>query len=196
MIEQLENEAMSLLAANVDSKARVRVSAAHAGNEIDVTARGKRGGGVIYGYSYGGVRVDRSNLLLLTCPESACDLSQSVQRKWRDAHGAAQPTSERKSSQRLKVASLFDENPVVVGSRNCVARPASFECVTPCPVGAHAPIRMHKTGWDLFENGRCIAGGLVRQSETSMLAPLLPTLESAKSWLNASHSAASINPVN
>ena len=190
MIEQLENEAMSLLAANVGSKARVRVSAAHAGNEIDVTARGKRGGGVIYGYSYGGVRVDRSNLLLLTCPESACDLSQSVQRKWRDAHGVAQPSSERKSSQRLKVASLFEETPVVVGSRRCAARPASFECVTPCPVGAHAPIRMHKSGWDLFENGRCIAGGLVRQSETNMLAPLLPTLESAKNWLNASRSAA------
>lgn len=190
MIERLENEAMSLLAANVDSKARVRVSAAHAGNEIEVTARGKRGGGVIYGYSYGGVRVDRSNLLLLTCPESACELSQSVQRKWRDAHGAAQPTSERKSSQRLKVASLFDETPVVVGSRNCVARPASFECVTPCPVGAHAPIRMHKTGWDLFENGQCIAGGLVRQPAANTLIPLLPTLESAESWLKASHNAA------
>lgn len=190
MIEQLENEAMSLLAANGDCKERVRVSAAHAGNEIDVTARGKRGGGVIYGYSYGGIRVDRSNLLLLTCSESACELSQSVQRKWRDAHGAAQACSDRKSSQRLKVASLFDETPVVVGSRNCVARPASFECVTTCPVGAHAPIRMHKTGWDLFENGRCIAGGLVRQSETSMLTPLLPTLESAKSWLSASQRVA------
>ncbi len=43
MIEQLEIEAMSLLAANGDSKERVRVSAAHVGNEIDVTARGKRG---------------------------------------------------------------------------------------------------------------------------------------------------------
>ncbi len=113
-----------------------------------------------------------------------------MQRKWRDEHGAAQPTSERKSSQRLKVASLFDETPVVVGSRNCVARPASFECVTPCPVGAHAPIRMHKTGWDLFENGRYIAGGLVRQSETSMLTPQLPTLESANVWLNDSRNAA------
>jgi len=190
MIEQLENEAMSLLAANVDSKARVRVSAAHAGNGIDVTARGKRGGGVIYGYSYGGVRVDRSNLLLLTCPESACELSQAVQRKWKEEHGSAKPSSERKGSLRLKVASLFTETPVVVGSRNCVARPASFECVTPCPVGAHAPIRMHKTGWDLFENGRCIAGGLVRQSETNMLIPLLPTLEAAKGWLSASQSAA------
>jgi hypothetical protein len=41
---------------------------------------------------------------------------------------------------------------------------------------------MQKTGWDLFEAGRCIAGGVLKNPETGLSAPLLPTLEAAQSW--------------
>jgi hypothetical protein len=41
---------------------------------------------------------------------------------------------------------------------------------------------MQKAGWDLFEAGRCIAGGVLKNPETGLSAPLLPTLEAAQTW--------------
>ncbi len=41
---------------------------------------------------------------------------------------------------------------------------------------------MQKAGWDLFQAGRCIAGGVRKNPETGLSAPLLPTLEAAQSW--------------
>lgn len=41
---------------------------------------------------------------------------------------------------------------------------------------------MQKAGWDLFQAGRCIAGGVRKNLETGLSAPLLPTLEAAQSW--------------
>lgn len=80
---------------------------------------------------------------------------------------------------------LIEEVEIRANGRCCQARPALFRCLTPCPNAAHAAIPMQKTGWDLFEVGRCIAGGVLKNPETGLSVPLLPTLEAAQTWLAA-----------
>jgi hypothetical protein len=79
----------------------------------------------------------------------------------------------------------MEEVPVDAAGHRCVARPASFECRTPCPAGAHAPEVLRKPGWDLFEDGVRIAGGLCTDAATGASRPRFCTPTEARQWLDA-----------
>ena len=184
MIEQLEAEAQASLQLNMTTEpgARVRVTSDHGGNLVEVFLRRMRNGKQVFGYRCAGIRLERSALLLLICPEAACERSQATQLKWRELQGQRPPRS-RQINQTVQFAHLVEDVSVKAGSRACVARPASFQCLTPCPVKAHAPIVMRKKGWDLFEGGKCVAGGLIPSPTTAALEPMFPTTSAAQAWL-------------
>jgi hypothetical protein len=180
MIEQLEADASSQLATITGTKARARAVAALNGSLVEVFARRTHRGTVAFGYGYCGVRLERRALLLLICPETACPKAEVARELWRQRLGQKPPQPTRAASRRLEVASLFVEVPVEAGNRACVARPASFVCLTPCPVGAHAPAPLKKAGWDLFEGGRFIAGGL---NNDVPARPVFPSITAVGEWL-------------
>ncbi len=185
MIERLEADASSQLTAIPGTKARARAVADLNGSLMEVFARRTHRGDVTFGYGYCGVRLERQTLLLLICPEAACLQGEAARKQWHQRLGHVPPRA-RAVNRRLEVASLFAEVPVQAGNRACVARPASFVCLTPCPVGAHAPKRLRKSGWDLFENGRYLAGGLSSNPKTHRQEPILPTIDAARTWLLSS----------
>lgn len=80
---------------------------------------------------------------------------------------------------------LMHEVPVIVGRHHCTARPQRFSCFTPCPHHAHPPMTITKTGYDLFEDGRCLGGGLTVVAGVSR--PRLPTVQAAQAWVLARH---------
>ena len=77
------------------------------------------------------------------------------------------------------------EVPVVVGRQHFVARPGRFPCFTPCPHGAHPPLRIDKSGFDLFENGTCLGGGVAKVG--GVLQPRIPTVRAAEAFVLARH---------
>ena len=185
MIEQLESNASDQLADATGARARGRASDDHAGKLVEVVARRNHQGNPAFGYRYSGIGLERQTLLLLICPETACALSQTTRRNWQQLQGIVQ-AAPRPAMGKLEVARLFDEVPIQDGRTGCVARPASFVCMTPCPVNAHTPALLHKSGWDLFQNGKYIAGGVRRQA--AIAAPTFPTIEALKDWLEGNGS--------
>lgn len=128
--------------------------------------------------------MERKALLMLVCPESACACRAAIDEKWRVYQGEA--VSMRTTTQdEWKPRPLFEEVILSVGSRNCIARPAWFQCLTPCPHGAHPPKPMRKAGWDIFEHGAYIGGGVVPSAANGALVPMLPTIDLARAWLTS-----------
>ena len=78
---------------------------------------------------------------------------------------------------------LITEVPVDAAGHHCVARPASFECRTPCPELAHEPRVLRKEGWDLFEDGVWVSGGLQVDATTGTMRPRFATPQAARDWL-------------
>lgn len=184
MIEELEAEAVAQLVEAERGAERAKVTADHKGTPIEVRARRRSDGGVVLGYSYGGVRLERVVLLTLVCPQAGCERGQVVKREW-EARNPPPPVLQRRAlSWPVAGASslgapLFEEVPV----RDCLARPASFAVLTPCPVGAHSPAVVALKGWDVFRNGKCVAGGLEVSPEARTLRPLFPSVDSVTGWL-------------
>ncbi len=184
VIEQLEAQLRVELPDNARAGARVRVAAVHEGQEIEVVYRVDRNGKRVFNYYCAGVRMERRTLLMLLCSEGACPKAQEVQQRWRTVNGHAdRPARSRVTP--LRVLPLMEEVPVEAAGHRCVARPASFECLTPCPVGAHAPELLRKPGWDLFEDGVWIAGGLCTDAATGASWPRFRTPDDARRWLDA-----------
>lgn len=182
MIERLEQEAAAQLPAAAPMGAMVAVRGQHEGREIEVRFRVNRRGDRVYGYSYGGARMARSTLLLLTCPEAACQASREARQRWLEFIGEGE-RPRRAVVSSLAPVPLIDEVPIRIRERSFVARPASFESVTTCPRGAHEARAMRRQGWDLFEGGRCIAGGVVMDERAQGLVPKFPRLADAAAWL-------------
>lgn len=181
MIEHLENEVCDELESRRHGPTRA-VAVMHVnGDRLEVLGRVGPGGDIRLGYSYCGVRMERKTLLTLVCPEQSCPCRGNLLAKWRQHQGIAIPAAPPPRF-RPMARPLFEEVEIRANGRCCHARPASFRCLTPCPHAAHAAIPMQKTGWDLFEAGRCIAGGVLKNPETGLSAPLLPTLEVAQTW--------------
>lgn len=151
------------------------------GERLEVLGRVGPGGAIRLGYSYCGVRMERKTLLTLVCPEQPCPCRAASLAKWQQHQGIVIPAAPQPRFQPV-ARPLFDEVEIRANGRSCQARPASFRCLTPCPHAVHAAIPMQKAGWDLFEAGRCIAGGILKNPETGLSAPLLPTLEAAQTW--------------
>jgi hypothetical protein len=181
MIEHLEHEVRDELASSRHGQTRA-VAIMHVnGDRLEVLGRIGKGGAIRLGYSYCGVRMERKTLLTLVCPEQSCPCRVASVAKWQQRQGIVIPAASQPRFQPM-ARPLFEEVEVRANGRSCQARPASFRCLTPCPHSAHAAIPMQKAGWDLFEAGRCIAGGVLKNPETGLSAPLLPTLEAAQSW--------------
>ena len=190
MIEHLENEVRDELEASRHGQTRA-VAVMHVnGNRLEVLGRIGPSGGIRLGYSYCGVRMERKTLLTLVCPEQSCPCRVASLAKWRQHQAIAIPTAPPPRFQPV-ARPLFEEVEIRVNGRSCQARPASFRCLTPCPHSVHAAFPMQKTGWDLFEAGRYIAGGVLKNPETGLSAPLLPTLEAAQTWLTTQWPAGS-----
>jgi hypothetical protein len=168
----------------LDACAGVRVSATEVldGHDVEVTYRIDRKGQRVINYFCDGARMSRATLLMLLCPEAACPQATAVRLRWSLFIGKP----ERQAPQRvvpLRPAPLMEEVPVDGAGHHCVARPAAFECLTPCPLGAHGPQVLHKTGWDLFEDGVCVAGGLCVDHRGGASRPRFESPADAQQWL-------------
>lgn len=184
MIERMESQARAQLATSTAAVPRARVAAEHHGHALEVHARVLDTGKEIFGYRYDGVRLERAVLLQLLCTPTACPRCQQTQANWHAFRGI--PRVARQSPpQRYQFSHLVEEVAVAAAGRSCIARPAAFQCRTRCPANVHAPAVVRKTGWDLFEGGRYVAGGLLTHPETHEQEPALATIEAATAWLAA-----------
>jgi hypothetical protein len=128
------------------------------------------------------VRVERAVLLRLTCREAQCPHAIEVRAQWLVFHRRGPARALRPT---LRPEPLIADIPVTVGRHHIVARPARFACFTPCPHGAHPPIAIDKTGFDLFEEGVCLGGGVVNLG--GVLHPRIPTVRAAEAFVLARH---------
>jgi hypothetical protein len=129
-----------------------------------------------------GVRLDKPVLLRLTCPEAECPHAIQVRAQWQVFHhrGRARPPAKQPGPE-----PLVWEIPVRVGGQHFTARPAMFPCFTPCPHGAHPPLTIHKAGFDLFDEGACLGGGVVESGGSRQ--PRIPTVRAAEAFVLARH---------
>jgi hypothetical protein len=129
-----------------------------------------------------GVRVEPAVLLRLTCAETECPHAREVRAQWQAHHcpNATKPQLDPHGPRPLMM-----EIPVAIGQHRFVARPARFPCFTPCPHGAHPPMTIEKTGFDLFDEGACIGGGVVESG--GVRQPRFPTVRAAEAFVLARH---------
>ena len=190
MIEELEAEAVSQMVAVERGSVRLPVTRQHDGALIEVTARRRRDGAGVLRYSYGGVRLERAVLLMLTCPSQLCEKSLKARRLWAARSELPQKLQQTRRTTTLlplstsrTVASLFSE--ITINQRGVVyeARPATFSVMVRCPVGAHAPINSCAQGWDLFSQGSYICGGLAFSEKTRSHTVRFPSIEAIENWI-------------
>ena len=129
-----------------------------------------------------GVRLEKPVLLRLTCPESECPHGIQVRSQWQAfrRRGRVQPLAKKHGA-----VPLMAEIPVRVGGQHFTARPARFPCFTPCPHGAHPPLTIDKSGFDLFDEGACLGGGIVESG--GLRQPRIPTVRAAEAFIFARH---------
>lgn len=188
LIEFLETQLRLQLPSNALAGTRVSASEPTLLPDVEIVHRVDRNGQRVFNYTFAGVRMERDTLLKLLCPEAACPEAAAVQQRWRARTGQAEPVAlARRAPQRNQPpacpAPLMQEVPVDVARHHCVARPASFECRTPCPMQAHAPQVLRKPGWDLFEDGVWVAGGLHTDPGTGAPVPFFATVDAAAQWV-------------
>ena len=189
-IDGLEARVRSRMPLDARVGTRVRAAEVRDGHEIEVIYRIDRKGQRRISYFCDGARMSRATLLMLLCPEAACPQAQAVRLRWRLFIGEPQ----RRAPERvmpLRPAPLMVEVPVDGAGHHCMARPASFECLTRCPMDAHAPAVLHKTGWDVFEQGTWVAGGLRIDERDSTCRPRFESLADVKQWLAMNEANAS-----
>lgn len=128
-----------------------------------------------------GVRVEQAVLLRLTCAESECPHAMQVRAQWAAYHRRVDPTLARPAPPTAQP--LIAEVRLVVAGQRFMARPARFPCFTPCPHGAHPPMTIEKTGYDLFDEAGCVGGGVLKSG--GVRRPRFATLKEAESHLLA-----------
>lgn len=131
-----------------------------------------------------GVRVEEPVLLRLTCAETECPHALGVRAQWQAYHrrgGAGASAALESPGPRLPML----ETSVTVACHIVTARPARFPCFTRCPHGAHPPLTIHKSGFDLFEEGACLGGGVVEAG--GVRQPRIPTVRAAEAFVFARH---------
>lgn len=182
-LEALEAHLQKTLPTTARVGARVRGTLKLQGHEVEVVLRIDRNGRRVFNHHCDGTRMPRPTLLHLLCPETACPHASEVQAQWRRfVSGPERPAPARRRSA-VQVRPLIEEVVVDAAGHHCLARPASFECHTPCPMRAHPPQVLRKPGWDLFENGQWIAGGLRSATATGSVLPRFGTPDDARAWL-------------
>lgn len=158
-------------------KAQVQLSLPHGRHTVAVAARIDPNGLRRDQFFCDDVRFERQILLRLTCPETECPHAVQVRAQWLAFHraGAAPVRRELPSPQPLMQESL-----VVDGQSRFIARPARFPCFTPCPHQAHPPMMIEKMGYDLFDEGACLGGGVIHAN--GLMRPRIPTLQAAEGY--------------
>lgn len=126
------------------------------------------------------VRVEKAVLLRLTCTERECPHATQVRAQWAAFHGRdrALPRTGPPLTR-----PLMAEVAVTVGRLRFTARPARFPCFTPCPNGAHPPLTIEKSGFDLFDGGLCLGGGVTESH--GVRRPRIPSVRAAEAYVLA-----------
>jgi hypothetical protein len=164
-------------------KGLCKLTTAHGAHSVAVAARIDARGRRREQFWCDEVRVERSVLLRLTCAETECPHAIEVRVQWLAFHRRGPAHAPRAT---LGPQPLTADIPVTVAGRHhVVARPARFPCFTPCPHGAHPPLAIDKTGFDLFEEGVCLGGGIVEHG--GMRRPRIPTVHAAEAFVLARH---------
>lgn len=191
IVDQLEAQARGRLPLDAEPGARVRVSAQRDDDEIAVVYRVGPGRRLILSHYFCGVRIERQALLMLLCDEPACPQAEQVRQRWRAFRSEAQPL-QRPPAKPVsgRTRALIEEVPITESGHHCTARPASFECLTVCPTGAHPPVRLRKTGWDLFEDGVWLCGSVRANPRTGETMPRFSTPLEARRWLTRQRAVA------
>ncbi|HEY6512140.1 MAG TPA: hypothetical protein VI032_09190 [Burkholderiaceae bacterium] len=159
-----------------------RVDLPGATHQVSLTARINHKGRRVEQLLCDGVRVERTMLLELTCPEIECPHARAARLQWDRYHRRPPPP---RPPEPPRVFRLIEEHSLVVDRQQYTARPARFSCYMACPNGAHDSMVIQKTGYDLFEQGTCVAGGVV--DVYGVMRPRLPTLQAADAFLRTGH---------
>ena len=163
-------------------KGTSRVSTPHGAHTVAVAARIDARGQRREQFWCDELRVERAVLLRLTCAETECPHAIEARAQWQAFHRSGPAFTPRPS---LAPRSLMADVPVTVGRHHLVARPARFPCFTPCPHGAHPPLAIDKSGFDLFEEGVCVGGGVTEHG--GVLRPRIPNVRAAEAFVLARH---------
>lgn len=163
-------------------KGTSRVTTLHGTHTVAVAARIDARGHRREQFWCDEVRVERAVLLRLTCQETECPHAIEVRAQWLAFHRRAPARAAQPS---MNPQALMADIPVTVGRHPIVARPARFPCFTHCPNGAHPPLNIDKTGFDLFEEGVCVGGGVADLG--GVLRPRLPSVRAAEAFVLARH---------
>lgn len=180
LIDQMEHHVPPTAPFGTRWQGQAQVCVGQVAHQVRVGARIDAKGCRREQYGVDGFRVERGILLRLTCPEAECPQARAVRRQWDSFHGRA---GARACVAPMRAEPLMHEAPVVVGGHRCVARPQRFACFTPCPHQAHPPMTIDKTGYDLFEDGQYLGGGLT--VDNGVTRPRLPTLQAAEAYVLA-----------
>lgn len=184
LIENLEERAAAELPAGAGPGTEGRAEAWAEGGLVEVRCRVDRHGARRCAYSFGGLRLERATLQRLLCPEGACEQARAVRARWAAFRGTAGPEPARAmQAEPLRIAELVKSVRVHAAGRSVEARPASFECLTPCPTGAHEPLRLRKGGWDVFDGARYLGGGLRREPRSGVQKPRFEQIAEVARWL-------------
>lgn len=184
LIDDLESRAAATLPAGASAGSEGRAEAWAEGDLVEVRCRVDRHGGRRCAYSFGGLRLERATLQRLLCPEGACEQARAVRARWAAFRGAAGPEPARATqAEPLRIAELVKSVRVHAAGRIVEARPASFECLTPCPTGAHEPLRLRKGGWDVFDGARYLGGGLRQEPRSRVQKPRFEQIADVARWL-------------
>ncbi|WP_138513234.1 hypothetical protein [Rhodoferax bucti] len=184
MIKDLQQQARLDLLASKAARPSGHAARLHNGITVEVRVKTLRNGKELFGYSYDGVRLEHSVLLQLLCTETACPQCQQTQANWK-AFRATPVAAQKTALPSYQFKHLVEEKVIEAAGRKCIARPAVFQCRTRCPAKAHPTAVVRKTGWDLFEDGQCVVGGLIIDPETKDQVPALPSLEAVTAWLTS-----------
>ena len=182
LIEEADREVPASAPPGTRWEARADVTTPHGRHAVSVAVCVDPDGRRHEWFWFEDVRVERHVLLRLTCAEAECPHAVAVRAQWLAERGQA-PTDTRFQGPRPQP--LMTEVAFAVGRHQVVARPARFPCLTPCPHRAHPPLRIDKSGFDLFEDGICLGGGVTKRG--GVLQPRIPTVGAAEAFVLARH---------
>jgi hypothetical protein len=163
-------------------KGSAAVATSQGAHQVAAAARIDLQGRLREQYWCDGLRVELGVLLRLTCPEGECPHAMQVRAQWADFHRRGGSAAGHKA---LQPQALMAEVPVTCGKQSFTARPARFPCFTPCPNGAHPPLTIEKTGFDLFDDSGCVGGGVTQVR--GVVRPRIPSLRAAEAFVLARH---------
>jgi hypothetical protein len=184
LIDELATQLYARVAPDAPRGTRQRTEARLGPHHVEVTLSIDRQGLRTMRWFCDGKRVSRPTLQKLLCTETACPDAQAVRERWRAFHGLPAVLRRRDPGMDGGPHPLMRVLTIEEAGHRCELREASFQCLTRCPQQAHGPRELRKWGWDLFEDGEFIGGGVKHDGATGHSAPRFATPDDARRWLN------------